>query len=231
MPMKAGYLALIGAGAVVAYSGIKGKGIGSAFRATIQGNSPATAKTANRISGNPVGSYPGGYFPVFGGGNVPINGYVNPLGRVKGVQPSRVDMGVDYYGPGGPVVAIGAARIMATYNRGWPFRHYIGMRLLAGPYKGLYVYYAEDIVPTVHMGQIVQPGEVVGIMGSQGVEFGWAAPPGVGGTMAALNLQWPNPGSYPTAYGASFNRLMTSLGAPSGTFKGQPVGSIGKRYP
>lgn len=57
MAVKAGYLALIGAGAVVAYSGIKGKGIGSAFRNTIAGQSPATATGANRISGNPRGSY------------------------------------------------------------------------------------------------------------------------------------------------------------------------------
>lgn len=57
MPLKASHLVLIGAGAVIAYSGFKGKGIGSAFHTVIAGESPAKARGANRISGTPPGSY------------------------------------------------------------------------------------------------------------------------------------------------------------------------------
>jgi hypothetical protein len=51
MPLKPSYLALLGAGAVVGYSGIRGKGIGSAFRSVLQGQSPKDALAAYTISG------------------------------------------------------------------------------------------------------------------------------------------------------------------------------------
>jgi cell wall-associated NlpC family hydrolase len=58
MPVKGGYLFLVGAGAIMAYSGVKGKGISSAFRSVLSGQSPATAASANLItnttSGTPV---------------------------------------------------------------------------------------------------------------------------------------------------------------------------------
>ena len=50
MPMKASYLLLIGAGGIVIYSGVKGKGLGSAIRAVISGQSPATATSAHGIT-------------------------------------------------------------------------------------------------------------------------------------------------------------------------------------
>lgn len=56
-------LAAIGAGSVFLYAGLKGKSIPGALQAIIQGHSPATAKTANPITGStgtgggtPVGS-------------------------------------------------------------------------------------------------------------------------------------------------------------------------------
>lgn len=51
MPVKPSYLFVAGAGAVIAYSGFKGKGIGSAFHAVISGQSPAEAIAANGIIG------------------------------------------------------------------------------------------------------------------------------------------------------------------------------------
>lgn len=59
MPIKPGLLLLGGAGAVVLYSGIKGKGIGAAFRSVIAGQTPAKAAVSNLISGNTGGSSPG----------------------------------------------------------------------------------------------------------------------------------------------------------------------------
>lgn len=73
MPLKASYLALVGGGAIVAYAGFKGKGIGSAIRDVISGQSPANAAKANAIvpgsvSGNPAfnsANPPGGATGIF----------------------------------------------------------------------------------------------------------------------------------------------------------------------
>jgi hypothetical protein len=51
MPLKASYLALTGAGAIIAYSGFKGKGLGSAVRDVITGQDPRNAAKANAITG------------------------------------------------------------------------------------------------------------------------------------------------------------------------------------
>jgi hypothetical protein len=51
MPLKPSYLLLIGAGGIVAYSGFKGKGVGSAFRNVIAGQSPSGALPADQITG------------------------------------------------------------------------------------------------------------------------------------------------------------------------------------
>jgi hypothetical protein len=58
MPLKASYLFLVGGGAIVAYSGFKGKGLGSAIRDVITGQSPANAAKANAIAGGSVSGNP-----------------------------------------------------------------------------------------------------------------------------------------------------------------------------
>lgn len=50
MPIKPSYLMLTGAGAVVAYAGVKGKGLGAAAREVISGQSPASATAADTIT-------------------------------------------------------------------------------------------------------------------------------------------------------------------------------------
>jgi hypothetical protein len=47
MPVKGGYLFMAGGGAILAYSGLKGKSLSSAFRNLIKGQSPATASKAS----------------------------------------------------------------------------------------------------------------------------------------------------------------------------------------
>lgn len=49
MPLKPSYLLLTGAGGVVLYAGFKGKGVGSALRDVIAGQSPKNALAANQI--------------------------------------------------------------------------------------------------------------------------------------------------------------------------------------
>jgi hypothetical protein len=50
MPLKPSYLMLTGAGAIVAYAGVKGKGLGAAAREVISGKSPASAASADTIT-------------------------------------------------------------------------------------------------------------------------------------------------------------------------------------
>lgn len=65
MPLKPSYLLLVGAGGIVAYSGVKGKGIGSAIRQVISGHSPATAQPGTQIPGaGGASTVPGGSAPA-----------------------------------------------------------------------------------------------------------------------------------------------------------------------
>ena len=50
MPVKPSYLLITGAGAIVAYSGLKGKGISSAARQVISGHAIDTAKSVHPIT-------------------------------------------------------------------------------------------------------------------------------------------------------------------------------------
>lgn len=221
MPVKGSHLVLIGAGAVIAYSGFKGKGIGSAFRATISGKSPASASSANLI--NPAG----GSYLNYLGGKISIGGYVNPFSRSHSLTPNRVDQGVDFGGTG-PIVAIGSGRIIMTINSGWPGGAFISIRLSDGAYAGKYVYFAENIRPTVSVGQKVNAGDVIGIM-QGGIECGWAFPPGLGPSMARMMGQWD--GTHSTAYGSSFNNWLQTLGVPSGVINAPIKGSVLPSYP
>lgn len=55
MPLKASYLLLTGGGALIAYAGIKGKGVGAAAREVIQGQSPGKAAPGAQIQGATYG--------------------------------------------------------------------------------------------------------------------------------------------------------------------------------
>lgn len=67
MPLKPSYLLVAGGGAIIAYSGLRGKNIGSAFRDVISGQSPAQALAANVIKGG-SGGIPG--LGISGGGGI-----------------------------------------------------------------------------------------------------------------------------------------------------------------
>lgn len=77
MPLKAGYLLLIGAGGVVAYSGVKGKGVGAAFREILGGKSPSSAATANPIMGAGVAA------TAAAAGETPAEAEGNPATEAK----------------------------------------------------------------------------------------------------------------------------------------------------
>lgn len=153
--------------------------------------------------------------------------YQNPFRKVRNLTPERVDMGVDYGGTG-PVYAVGNGVITSIHNSGWPGGGFIAEHLTAGPDKGKYVFVAEDITPTVRVGQHVHSYTKIGNM-IGGIETGWAAAPGTGETMAASAGQAStsgDPGEHPTAYGVNFNQFLKGLGAPGGIVTPPIVGTV-----
>ncbi len=161
--------------------------------------------------------------------------YLSPLREVSGLTPERVDMGVDFSGTG-PVYAIGAGVVTEAMmaNSGWPGGGWITYQLTDGPAVGEVVYLAEDVVPTVQVGQKVTPQTEIGHMtgGGSGIETGWAMLdsasseselPEAGGISGA--------GPFPTAIGMNFENLLQALGVPaSPNVGGLPAGFVPSRY-
>lgn len=153
--------------------------------------------------------------------------FVNPIG--PGLVPGRVDMGVDYSGSG-PLYALGAGTITSTRNSGWPGGTFIGLKLDG---SSQYVYYAENIIPHVTVGQHVSAGQLIGtaVGTSPFIEVGFAAPPGTGQTMAAATgqnsagLAAGDPGAFPTGWGVTMSNLISSLGGPAGIVNGSVQGT------
>ena len=79
------------------------------------------------------------------------------------------------------------------------------------------VYVAEDVTPTVQVGQHVSPATVIANMfdGGDGIETGWAQATGL-----SAESQLPEAGGiggggpFPTMVGLSFDGLLQSLGVP-----------------
>lgn len=182
-------------------------------------------------------SLPGGG----GGGKKPPPSavpYRNPFRDVQGLVPARVDMGVDYQGTG-PVHPIGAA-VITEVDTAWAGGvgavgpgTFIAYKLTDGPAAGHYVYIAENVTPSVRVGDKVTPDSVIGMMTglNAGIETGWAAGPSGGTTLAAASGQAAaggDPGAHPTAWGQNFSELLSRLGAPAGTLPrgGGVVGTV-----
>jgi hypothetical protein len=93
----------------------------------------------------------------------------------------RTDQGVDFGGAGN-IQAVGAGQIVyvgtGAKSTGWPGLGTYILEKLAQPYQGhQYVYYAEDINPSVRQGQSVNVGSLIGKAtgGSTGVELGFGS--------------------------------------------------------
>ena len=163
--------------------------------------------------------------------------YLNPLRKISGLMVERIDMGADF-GGSGPVYAIGDGVITnATADSpGWPGGGWITYQLTDGPAKGLVVYLAEDVTPTVQVGQHVTPNTVIANMynGSAGIETGWAMSDG-----SSAESQLPAAGGisgggpFPTAVGKNFAELLNALGVPLSPFNGTAAtyGVVPTGYP
>jgi murein DD-endopeptidase MepM/ murein hydrolase activator NlpD len=157
--------------------------------------------------------------------------YANPLRAIGGLNPERIDQGVDFSGFG-PIYAIGDGVVLSTVNGGWPGGTFIAYRLTDGPANGLTVYFAEDIQPAVSVGQTVNANTVLGTVyaGGSGIEVGWSDPSGDGDTMARDYGQYH--GGNSTAFGFNFSRFLNSLGAPGGILQNDPpTGSLPGNWP
>lgn len=91
-----------------------------------------------------------------------------------------IDQGIDFVGSGD---LFAPAKILITRveysGSGWPGQGaVVAGKLLDGPRRGQYVYYSEDLVPTVQRGKVYPAGHTVakatGSGQAPGVEIGWA---------------------------------------------------------
>jgi hypothetical protein len=162
--------------------------------------------------------------------------YLNPLRAVAGLQPQRIDMGADFAGTG-PVYPIGDAVITSATatSGGWPGGGWITYQLTDGPAKGLVVYVAEDVQPTVAVGATVTPTTVIANMfgGGAGIETGWAMPDSSSAeSQLAAAGGISGGGPFPTAVGVNFDALLQALGVPAAPNAGQSAyGLLPPGYP
>jgi hypothetical protein len=98
LPLKASYLALVGGGAVIAYAGFKGKGVGSAIRDVITGQDPKNAAKANGITSGTVSknsafnnpsSFPGLFASTAGASE---KSYFTGVLRSLGAPPTKANL-------------------------------------------------------------------------------------------------------------------------------------------
>jgi hypothetical protein len=145
-------------------------------------------------------------------------------------------MGVDF-GGSGPVYALGNAVITNADgdSAGWPGGGWITYRMTSGPARGLTVYLAEDVTPSVQVGQQVTASTVIASMfnGGAGIETGWAQP-----DSSSAESQLPEAGGisgggpFPTMVGLNFEELLQTLGVPAANNRADaPSGLLPAGYP
>jgi hypothetical protein len=150
--------------------------------------------------------------------------------------PQRIDMGVDFAGAG-PVYALGDAVITNAQgdSAGWPGGGWITYRMTSGPATGLSVFLAEDVRPTVQVGDKVTSSTVIANMSDSGdgIEFGWAQPSGVSTESQLAEAGGISGGGpFPTIIGLNFDDLLIALGAPAAYNHGDtPHGLLPAGYP
>jgi hypothetical protein len=165
------------------------------------GATPISSSSASAASSAP--STPSGSAPSTSGA-----GYVAPF---SGATAGRVDQGQDFtLKAGAPIRAIGDAKVTAVipdWFRGEPL---VAYELSSGAAKGRTVYVAEQISPSVKVGQSIAAGQEIGTYASSGtgIETGWARPSGE--TLAAATTGYVE--GEATAAGKSFSSFLSSLG-------------------
>lgn len=146
---------------------------------------------------------------------------VSPVGT--GLVQGRTDQGVDYSGAG-PVYAVGSGTILSIQNAGWPGGAFIALAL-TNPVDATHkiVYYAEDINPSVVVGQKVTAGQALGQAtgGSNGIEIGWGSPSAIGQSLQADFGKYAGSGA--TSQGENF---LAAIGGAVNATNTSVIGSI-----
>ncbi len=161
--------------------------------------------------------------------------YLDPFRDVAGLVYERIDQGVDFSGTG-PVYALGDGIVTSAiaYSPGWS-GGWITYQLTDGPAQGLTVYVAENVTPTVIVGQAVTAYTVVGNMfdGSEGIETGWSQPTDLSAeSQLAVAGGIGGLGPFPTDVGTNFDALLISVGvSPAPNYGQTSFGILPANYP
>lgn len=140
-------------------------------------------------------------------------GFVNPFAQAKGFTLGRTDQGVDAsMQSGSPILSPAEARITAINQNWYAGQPQIVEQILTGPDAGKFIYLAEQIDPTVSVGDVVQAGQEIATYAASGtgIEMGWAAN-SAGTTLARATTGYTE--GEVTAAGRSFLAFLQALGA------------------
>ena len=160
-----------------------------------------------------AGQIGAGDFPQTG----TYSGYVYPLSAAIDLVVERTDQGKDFsMAPGSPILAIGDSVITAINPNWYAGQPQIVGQFTNGPLAGQFWYVAEQIRPTVRVGQAVPAGGLIAIYASSGtgIEYGFAAN-AQGETLAQATPGYSGDQSQaaigPNGAGAKFADLLASL--------------------
>lgn len=187
--------AAIIAGGVLVDAAIKGASISDVIRGQAQ-------------------SAPGGSVGSAGGAAPTTAGAINPFARASHFAAGRTDQGVDAdLAPGDPILAPFAGTVTAINQNWYSGQPQIVVQGAKGtPFAGRFVFLAEQIIPSVKVGQTVGAGDELATYASQGtgIEMGWAAN-AQGETLARATTGYRE--GQQTPAGSSFRAFLASVGA------------------
>jgi hypothetical protein len=95
------------------------------------------------------------------------------------------------------------------------------------------VYVAEEVRPTVTVGEKVTPSTVIGTMlaGGSGIETGWAMPNSASAESQLAEAGGIGGGPFPTDVGLNFDELLQAVGVPAApNFISTGYGTLPSRY-
>lgn len=198
-------LGLGGLASLFIISGLQGKSLGQVLQGDFGPSLNPKGETASGATGS-VGGEPGSG-GAKQGQSLNAQGIANPL---PGFKRGRVDQGVDFSGsPGAPIYAMGRGRVLGiipNWYAGQPFLYY---EITQGPLRGKVIYVAEQIAPSVSVGQEILAGQVIGHYASSGtgIETGYATRSGQ--TLAKATTGYSE--GQETTAGKEFLRLLEKL--------------------
>lgn len=195
-------------GALLLIAGVTGSTVSSTAKGSPD-HSKAKAPSAGGAGGSSsllATPAPGGLAP---GATAPVNtrGLANPL---PGFTIGRTDMGVDASGkPGQGIYAIAPGKVLGILQNWYAGQPYLYYEVTAGELKGRVIYVAEQIAPTVRVGQSFAAGALLGryAKSGTGLELGYGTRSGQ--TLAQATTGYSE--GQETTAGKAFRQLLGRL--------------------